>query len=84
MTTDRLDGKYIAEIRKADTGELIPNDEWILFRAKDLALPATLLAYYDECRRRGSPVSHLQAIMALYERTNDWQMAHPDLCKVPD
>jgi hypothetical protein len=79
----KLDGKYTGTIRKAD-GTVVPNDEWIVFRAKDLAVPAVLLAYYDECARRGSPESHLKGVMDLYERVDRWQMGHPDQCKVPD
>lgn len=64
-----MDGKYAGEIRKADTGEVVPADEWILFRAKDDAVPAMLRAY---------------AIALLHHRVLDWRSAHPDLCKVPD
>lgn len=79
-----LDGKYTGEIRKADTGELVPADEWILFRAKDDAVPAMLRAYHAECRKLGSPEGHLDAIALLHHRVIDWRSAHPELCKVPD
>lgn len=79
-----LDHKYIGEIRNIETGELLDPEEFVIFRAKDLALPATLLAYYDESRRRGSPVEHLEGVLALYERVEAWQQEHPGQCKVPD
>lgn len=79
-----LDHKYTGEIRKADTGELVPNDEWIVFRAKDDAVPAMLRWYHAECKAQGSPEAHLDAIALLHLRVIKWREAHPDQCKVPD
>lgn len=59
-------------------------EEWFILRAKDLAVPATLLFYHDECARRGSPEDHLKSIRSFYERVVQWQMDHPDQCKNPD
>jgi len=79
-----LDHKYIGEIRKIETGELLDPEEFVIFRVKDLALSNTLRHYWETCRALGSPLEHLDAILALRERVQVWQQEHPEQCKVPD
>lgn len=45
----------------------------ILFLAKDRALPATLDAYMEECRRIGADEVHIEAISLMRERVVDYQ-----------
>ena len=79
-----VDHKFYGEIRKTSDDSIVPPEELVIFRAKDLALPRALLAYHDECRRLGSPVPHLIAARDMYDRVVKWQIEHPNECKVPD
>jgi len=54
----------------------------ILFLAKDLALPATLQFYHDECERLGADISHLTSIKLLRERVLQYQKNNET--KIPD
>lgn len=76
--------KYAGEVWKVDDGESIPDGEWILFRVKDRALPATLFHYHQICLHLGASRDYLDGILALADRVEEWQLAHPDEVKVPD
>lgn len=80
----KLDGKYYGEIRKVADDEIVPPDEWILFRAKDDAVPRMLESYRAMCLAVGAGSDHVEGIDALITRVDAWRAAHPDLCKVPD
>ena len=58
--------------------------EALIFRAKDNALVPTLRFYYDECARLGSKIEHLQEVVRLIERVEQWREMNPERCKVPD
>ena len=78
-----MDGKYVGDVRKLDGSE-IPAGEWILFRAKDNAVPAMLEAYRRICADLGSGPDHLEGVDRLAARVAEWRDLHPELCKVPD
>lgn len=59
-------------------------DEALVFRAKDNALPATLRFYREECERLGAPKEQLCGIDLLIMRVEKWREQNPDRCKVPD
>jgi hypothetical protein len=79
-----LDGKYVGEVRKVDTGVVVPPDEWILFRVTDKALVATMTDYHRHCGALGAGAAHLAGVDRLIGRVHTWQEAHPDRVKVPD
>jgi hypothetical protein len=56
----------------------------ILLLAKDLAVPATLRFYRQECERIGAAPAQLQGIDLLIERVDRYQAANPHVLKVPD
>jgi len=80
----RLDSKYRGTIIKNKDSTVIPQDEYIVFRPADNALPATLECYKEECLRVGAKNEQLEAVVALIERVRAWRAAHPERCKVPD
>lgn len=80
----KLDGKYYGEIRKCSDGEIVPPDEWILFRAKDNAVPSMLRNYLADCLMLGADQDHIDTIRDLIERVDAWRENNPDKCKVPD
>jgi hypothetical protein len=79
----KIDKKYIGEIRKND-GTLVPKSEWIVFRAKDLAIPAMLTEYLNECIRIGAKREHIKGVMELIIRVLEYQEKNPHECKIPD
>ncbi len=80
----KLDGKFHGVVVKNKDGSIVPQDQWMVFLAKDDAVPATLLFYEEECRRRGAAPAQLAAVAAMRVRVDEWRAAHPDLCKTPD
>lgn len=80
----KLDGKFHGIIVKNKDGSIVPQDQWIVFLAKDMALLAGLRAYMDECHRIGASVEQMRAISALIRRVKDWQAVNAHLMKIPD
>jgi hypothetical protein len=80
----KLDGKFHGIIVKNKDGSVVPQDEWIVFLAKDNALPATLAFYLDECERLKADPRQLDAAASLIDRVERWRQDNPDKCKVPD
>jgi ferredoxin len=80
----KLDGKFHGVIVKNKDNTTVPQDQWIVFLAKDNALPATLSFYYDQCRDLGASMEQLEAVADLMNRVADWRKANPGQCKVPD
>lgn len=80
----KLDGKFYGTIYKNKDGSRVPDDQFVVFLAKDKAFLPTLRFYFDECERQGAEQSQLNAVIALIARVEAWQAAHPELMKVPD
>jgi hypothetical protein len=80
----KLDGKFHGIIARDLDGAHVPPDQFIVFLAKDNALPATLEVYYQECKRIGAEREQLDAIERLQTRVRNWRAANPDKCKIPD
>lgn len=80
----KLDGKFHGVIVKNKDGSIVPQDQWVVFLAKDDAFPATLHFYRSECARVGASVEQLRAVDDMITRVEDWRRQHPELCKTPD
>jgi len=80
----RLDTKYHGIIIKNKDNTIIPEDEYIVFRPGDNALPAALDLYLKECVHVGAHEAQIEAVLALIERVQMWRAAHPERCKAPD
>jgi hypothetical protein len=80
----KLDGKFHGVIVKNKDGSTVPQDQWVVFLAKDNAFPATLDFYRLECERVGARGDQLKAVDDLIDRVKAWRKANPDKCKVPD
>lgn len=81
---EKLDKKFYGEIRKAKNDEIVPDDEWCVFLAKDNAFAHILPIYIKECRLRGCDEEQLEALRKMYNRVFAWRMSHPERCKDPD
>lgn len=80
----KLDGKFHGIVVKNKDQSIVPQDQWMVFLAKDDAVPATLEFYENECRRLGAAPEQIGAIKDMRDRVYLWREAHPELCKTPD
>jgi len=78
----RIDQKYYGEVFKND-GTKVPEEEMIVFRAKDRAVPATLKAYAVKCQSIGCSDLHVEEILLLRDRVIHFQQS-TGICKIPD
>jgi hypothetical protein len=80
----RLDSKVHGILIKNKDGQVIPEDEFIVFRPHDNAVPRMLQFYHQELTAHGASVEQLRAVLDLRHRVDAWRKAHPDRCKVAD
>jgi hypothetical protein len=80
----KLDAKFEGEIRKVKDGSIVPEDEYVVFLAKDDAFAAVLPAYRDACARMHCDQEQIAAVGKLIERVNEWRTEHSEKCKKPD
>ena len=66
------------------SGSVYNEDHAVVFLAKDLALRDTLEFYLQRCSSLGVAEDQLSGIRLLIERVVRYQVANPDLLKVPD
>jgi hypothetical protein len=79
-----LDFKVHGILIKNKDNTIIPEDEFIVFRPHDNAVPAMLKFYGEECARWGAEPAQLSAVLDLIGRVAAWRAAHPERCKVAD
>lgn len=80
----KLDAKFYGEIRKAKDNSLVPDDQYVVFLAKDNAFAKLLPLYLIECRTQHCDKAQLDAVQAMIDRVNAWREANPDKLKTPD
>ena len=80
----KLDAKFHGIIVKNKDQSVVPQDQWVVFLAKDNAFPATLRFYRDECARQGADVAQIRAVEEMMERLSRWRLDHSSLCKTAD
>ncbi len=80
----KLDAKFYGDIRKVKDDSLLPEDEYVVFLAKDNAFPATVAFYREECERLGADAEHLASVDRMIERLTKWRADNPHRLKVPD
>ena len=80
----KLDAKFYGDIRKVKDDSLLPEDEYVVFLAKDNAFPATVAFYRQECERLGADAEHLASVERMIERLTKWRADNPHRLKVPD
>lgn len=79
-----LDGKFYGIIHRRKDNQIEPPDSWMVFVARDNALPATLSFYYDQCKNLGCDQDQLDAIQELIRRVEQWRLDNPTRLKNPD
>ncbi len=80
----KLDAKFYGEIRKVKDDSVVPDEEYMVFLAKDNAFAAVLPVYLAICRSMHADFEHIGAVERTIERLNKWREANPDRLKIPD
>lgn len=80
----KLDAKFYGEIRKAKDDSVVPDDEYVVFLAKDNAFAAVLPVYRAICVSLGADDEHIASIDRMQRRLTNWRGNHPDRLKVPN
>jgi hypothetical protein len=81
---EKLDAKFYGEIRKAKDDSIVPDDEYVVFLAKDNAFAAVFPQYEAKCAELGCDTEQLESIHRVGIRLQAWREAHPEKLKNPD
>jgi hypothetical protein len=82
--SQKLDAKFSGVIFKVKDGSIVPDDEYMVFLAKDSAFLNTLKFYRYECKRLGADADQIAAVERAIDRVHAWRDANPHRIKVPD
>lgn len=80
----KLDAKFYGEIRKVKDGSVVPDDEYVVFLAKDNAFAAVLPYYREICVKMCADAEQIAAVDRMMDRLYEWRSANPHRLKVPD
>lgn len=80
----KLDAKFSGVIFKIKDGSIVPDDEYVVFLAKDNAFAKMLPFYRDKCVELGADEEQIAAVDRMIQRMRDWRHANRDRLKVPD
>lgn len=80
----KLDAKFYGSIQKIKDDSFVPEDEYVVFLAKDTAFANILPAYRTECVALGADQEQIAAVDRMMERLRLWRMRNPTRLKVPD
>jgi len=80
----RLDFKVHGTLISNKTGLEIPEDEFVVFRPHDNAVPVMLECYRQTLVEQGAAPEQVEAVVALQARVDAWRRAHSERCKVAD
>lgn len=80
----RMDSKVHGTLIRNKDGQEISEDEFIVFRPGDDAVPEMLAFYLSLLVKLGASKEQLDAVVALESRVGAWRRAHPERCKVAD
>lgn len=82
--SQKLDAKFSGVIFKVKNGTIVPDDEYMVFLAKDNAFPDTLRFYHSRCIELGCDQEHIDAVWRTIQRLDVWRIENPSKCKLPD
>jgi hypothetical protein len=80
----RLDSKVHGTLIKNKDGREIPEDEFIVFRPADNAVPEMLVFYRNLLVKQGASEKQVAAVLDLELRVHEWRRSYPERCKVAD
>lgn len=76
----KLDAKFYGELRKVKDDSLVPDDEYVVFLAKDNAFADMIYFYRDRCIALGADHEQVASVNRMIQRIEDWRGAHPEDC----
>jgi len=80
----KLDAKFDGTIHKVKDGSIVPDDEYVVFLAKDNAFALALPVYRAICAAMGADDEHLNAVDRMIARLHLWRGQNRSKCKTPD
>lgn len=80
----KLDAKFYGQIRKVKDDTVVPEDEYVVFLAKDTAFANVLPLYLQECHALGCDEEQLASVARMISRLAEWRATYPERLKVPD
>lgn len=80
----KLDGKFYGEVRKVKDDSIVPDDEYVVFLAKDNAFAAILPVYRAVCIALGADAEQIAAVDRMIGRMDMWRFENRHRLKVPD
>jgi hypothetical protein len=80
----KLDAKFYGEIRKAKDDSVVPEDQYMVFLAKDNAFALVLPIYLEICRTMNCDHEHIDAVARTLSRLEKWREQNQHLLKKPD
>ena len=81
---EKLDAKFYGEIRKVKDDSLVPDDEYMVFLAKDNAFADMIFYYRDRCIALGCDKEQIESIQRGIDRLLKWRGENLERCKNPD
>lgn len=79
----KLDAKFTGKIIKVKDGSVVPDDEYIVFLAKDDAFADILQNYWNRCVELECDKEQLDAVERLINRVGAWRAANIERCHKP-
>lgn len=80
----KLDAKFYGVIVKAKDNSIVPEDEYVVFLAKDNAFASILPKYREACVKLGADKEQIMAVDHMIERLTRWRDDNQNRLKVPD
>ena len=84
VKTAKLDAKFSGVIFKVKDGSIVPDDEYMVFLAKDQAFLPTLKFYREQCVKLRADEEHIEAVDRTIDRLITWRENNQHRLKVPD
>lgn len=80
----KLDAKFYGDVRKVKDDSRVPDDEYVVFLAKDNAFAAVLPDYRRKCVELGCDAEQIAAVDRMIGRLEAWREANQHRLKNPD
>ena len=80
----KLDAKFLGPITKVKDDSTVPDDQWMLFLAKDNAFALTAPYYLLQCIKLKCDAEQIAQVAEALGRLYRWRANNPDKLKNPD
>lgn len=81
----KLDKKFVGEIKKIKDGSVVPPDQWFVFLVKDNAFALYALPrYLEACKELNCDRQQIELVEQMLDNATQWRSENKHLCKNPD